>query len=93
MKFAWVIFLSLTAQALPGQPPAPALEKAQRGLVKVQTDIPFMGPLSGNYHWTGTRLAGCDFCADATPTLWAVDRQGEPASVGLKYREGRVYCR
>ncbi len=56
---------------------------AQRGLVLSTDGVPFPYPLSGKMRWTGSRLAGCDFCV-GRPILWSVDPQGNRRSVTLE---------
>jgi hypothetical protein len=55
----------------------------QHGLVLNQGSTAFQFPLMGNMRWTGTRLAGCDYCA-SSPMLWAVDHQGFRQSVAFR---------
>ena len=64
-----------------------AQTSAQRGLLLSQDNLPYLFPLSGNMRWTGTRLAGCDFCVGGRPILWAVDREGNRETVALEIPE------
>ncbi len=49
-----------------------------------QDNLPCLFPVGqGKLHWTGNRLAGCDFCVGAGPVVWSVDRQGIRKSVAL----------
>jgi hypothetical protein len=78
MRIGWLIAaVSLLAAQLPSQTPA------QHGLALAQDNLTFLFPLSGHMRWTGSRLAGCDFCESNHPILWAVDRQGVRSAVAF----------
>lgn len=56
---------------------------AQHGLMLAQDNLTFSVPLSGRMRWTGTRLAGCDYCEGNHPIVWAVDRQGVRSAIAF----------
>jgi hypothetical protein len=60
-----------------------AQTSAQHGLVAAQDNTYFAFPVMGRMHWTGNRLAGCEYC-DSNPILWAVDRQGRREAVAFQ---------
>lgn len=72
-----ITFLSLLAAQLPSQSPA------QHGLTLGQDNLTFPFPLSGRMRWTGSRLAGCDYCEGNHPIVWVVDRQGVRSAVAF----------
>jgi hypothetical protein len=77
MKLRWLIgILALLATALlSGQ-------TSTRGLVLTQGNTALPSPLQGNMRWTGSRLAGCDYCGGGgRSTLWTVDRGGNRTAV------------
>lgn len=55
---------------------SPSQTPAQHGLALTQDQLTFMFPLHGRMRWTGSRLAGCDYCEGTHPIVWSVDRRG-----------------
>jgi hypothetical protein len=78
MTIRWLISLTAFGMGL-----LVAQTPTEPRLALAQDKVPLIYPLSGRMRWTGTRLAGCDYCEGKNPIIWAVDRQGMRSAVSF----------